>query len=237
MALPSGPGGPAAVFIDVGGPIYPDSTFVEAVTRALDDILAERGDPPADRAGVAAVYDRIRDAQDGSFRTALAVEILGNRGLRTELHARTERYWRHPAGSMYQDVIPFLRALHGRVTIGLLANQEASVIDALRRDGLGELIDVWGVSAVVGFEKPSRELFDWSLAQAGTTADRSVHVGNRLDNDVRPAAALGLGTVWVLRGDAPDVPTADQRAEPDLTVDTLDGLAELLLGSTSGDPR
>lgn len=235
MALPSGPGGPDAVFIDVGGPIYPDSTFVTAVTHALDDILVERGDPPADPAVVAAVYDRIRDAQDGSFRTALAVQILGDRGLRDELHARTEPYWRHPAGSMFDDVLPFLRALHGRVTVGVLANQEASVIDALRRDGIGDLIDVWGVSAVVGFEKPSRELFDWCLARAGTTAERSVHVGNRLDNDVRPAAALGLGTVWVLRGDAPDAPTSAQRAEPDLTVDSLEDLAELLLHGASGD--
>lgn len=220
-----------AVFIDVGGPIYPDETFVDAVTHALDDIRAEQGQPPADRQQVRAVYDRIRREQNGSFRTALATEVLGDKALRGELHARTEPYWRHPAGSMYRDVLPLLRALHGRVRVGVLANQEASVIDALRRDGLGELIDVWGVSAVVGHEKPSRELFDWSLAEAGTSADRAVHIGNRLDNDVRPAKTLGLSTVWVLRGDAPDAPTAQQRAEADLVVDNLDGLADRLLGA------
>lgn len=220
---------PQAVFIDVGGPIYPDETFVAAVTRAIDDMLAERGRPAADPARVRAVYDRIRTEQNGSFRTALATELLGDKSLRDELHARTEPYWRHPAGSMYADVLPLLRALHGRVQVCVLANQEASVIEALRRDGLGELIDIWGVSAVVGHEKPSRELFDWSLARAGTSADRAVHIGNRLDNDVRPAKALGLGTVWVLRGDAPDAPTPEQRAEADLTVESLDGLAEALL--------
>lgn len=227
MTLPQHP---AAVFVDVGGPIYPDETFVVAVTAALDEILAERGDPPADRAQVRAVYDRIRARQDGSFRTALATEVLGDRSLRGELHVRTEPHWRHPAGSLHDDVLPFLRALHGRVTVGILANQEASVIDALRRDGLGDLVDVWGVSAVVGHEKPSPELFRWCLDAAGTTADRAVHVGNRLDNDVRPAAALGLGTVWVLRGDAPDAPTPAQRAEADLVVDDLHGLAAVLLG-------
>lgn len=218
-----------AVFIDVGGPIYPDETFVGAVTRALDDLLTEQGRPAADPAQVRAVYDRIRVEQNGSFRTALATELLGDKNLRGELHARTEPYWRHPAGSLYADVLPLLQTLHGRVRVGVLANQEASVIEALRRDGLGELIDVWGVSAVVGHEKPSRELFDWSLAQAGTTADRAVHIGNRLDNDVRPAKALGLGTVWLLRGDAPDTPTPEQRAEADLTVESLDGLGEVLL--------
>lgn len=228
------PADPAAVFLDVGGPVYPDETFVVAVTAALDEILAERGDPPADRALVRQVYDRIRVRQDGSFRTALATEVLGDRSLRGELHARTEPHWRHPAGSLHPDVLPLLRALHGRVVLGVLANQEASVVDALRRDGVGEFVDVWGVSAIVGHEKPSAALFRWCLERAGTTADRAVHIGNRLDTDVRPAAALGLGTVWVLRGDAPDEPTPEQRAEPDLVVDDLTGLADLLLGDGAG---
>lgn len=221
------------VFIDVGGPIYHDETFVDAVTLALDDMRADRGEGPVERAQVKDVYDRIRVAQNGSFRSALATEVLGDSSLRGELHARTEPYWHHPVGSLYADVLPFLQSLRGRVQVGILANQEASVIDALRRDGVGELIDIWGVSAVVGHEKPSPELFDWCLAQAGTTADRAVHIGNRLDNDVRPAAALGLGAVWVLRGDAPDQPTDEQLAEPDLTVADLDGLGDVLLAGRS----
>jgi putative hydrolase of the HAD superfamily len=46
---------------------------------------------------------------------------------------------------------------------------------------------------------------------------------------VRPARALDLGTVWLLRGEAPDHPTDEQLAEPDLAVRTLDGLAPRLL--------
>lgn len=228
MALPSRL---KAVFIDVGGPLYNDEAFVTAVTLALDDMLAAGARPPVDRTIVRSIYDRIRRQQHGSFRTALATEVLGDVTAREELHTRTAQYWQHPVGSLSADALPFLTALHGRITIGLLANQQATVIDALRRDGAAELIDIWGVSAVVGHEKPSRQLFDWALQQAGTTAGHAVHIGNRLDTDVRPAAALGLGTVWVLRGDAPDVPTEDQRAEPDLVVESLDGLAEQLLAT------
>jgi putative hydrolase of the HAD superfamily len=135
---------------------------------------------------------------------------------------------------MYPDVVPLLERLHGTVTVGILANQEAPVVDALRRDGLGDLVDVWGVSALVGHEKPSPELFAWALEQAGTTAEHAVHVGNRLDTDVRPAKALGLGTVWVLRGEAPDHPTAEQLAEPDLAVPDLVPLADALLPLVGG---
>jgi FMN phosphatase YigB (HAD superfamily) len=93
-------------------------------------------------------------------------------------------------------------------------------------------VDVWGVSAIVGYEKPSPELFTWCLEQAGCTPGQAIHVGNRLDTDVRPAAALGLGTVWVLRGEAPNEPTPKQLAEPDLAVRDLGGLADVLLPLT-----
>ena len=223
-----------AVFLDVGGPIYDDENFVVAVLRALDELRAEQGAGPVDREAFRDIYRRIREQQGGSLRTALATELLGDAELRRELHERTRVHWVHPEGSMYDDVLPFLRQLHGRVTVGVLANQEAPVIDALRRDGVGNLVDVWGISAIVGHEKPSPELFEWALDRAGTDARHSVHVGNRLDTDVRPAQALGLGTVWVTRGEAPDHPTAEQLAEPDLAVRDLTTLAGVLLPRLDG---
>lgn len=222
-----------AVFLDVGGPVYDDGNYLAAVVRALDELRAEQGREPVDRAVVRRVYDAARARQGGSLRTALATELLGDPGLRGALHERTRRYWLHPPGTLYPDVLPLLRALHGRVAVGVLANQEATVVDALTRDGVAPFVDVWGVSAVVGFEKPSPELFTWCLDRAGCPPEQAVHVGNRLDTDVRPAAALGLGTVWVLRGEAPDEPTPEQLAEPDLAVPDLTGLAGVLLPLTS----
>jgi FMN phosphatase YigB (HAD superfamily) len=221
--------GVRAVFFDVGGPIYDDENFVVAVLRALDEIREQQGRGPVDRAAFREIYRVVRERQGGSLRTALATELLGSADLRGELHERTRAHWLHPPGSMYPDVRPLLQQLHGRVSVGVLANQEASVVEALSRDGLRDLIQVWGVSALVGHEKPSPALFEWALDRAGTTADHAVHVGNRLDTDVRPARALGLGTVWVLRGEAPDHPTEEQLAEPDLAVPDLATLAGVLL--------
>jgi putative hydrolase of the HAD superfamily len=218
-----------AVFLDVGGPVYDDENFARAVLAALDEIRADQGRGPVDRADFRRLYDRVRDAQGGSLRGALAEELLGDRGLRGELHERTRRHWVHPEGTMYDDVRPFLEAVHGRLRVAIVANQERAVEDALRRDGLGDLVDVWGISAVVGLEKPSPEFFGWALDACGVAAAETVHVGNRLDTDVRPAKALGLATVWVLRGEAPDHPTPEQLAEPDLAVPDLTGLAERLV--------
>lgn len=226
-----------AVFLDIGGPIYDDENFTAAVLRGLDEILAERGRGRADRAAFRAIYDRVRAAQTGSLRTALATEILGDPGLRDELHERTARHWTHPPGTMYADVRPLLEALHGRVRVGVLANQEATVLDALKRDGVADLVDIWGVSALVGHEKPSPEFFSWALAQAGTDPSHAVHVGNRIDNDVRPAKRLGLGTVLVLRGEAPTHPTPEQLAEPDLVVRDLIELRDRLLPLLDEEPK
>ena len=177
---------------------------------------------------VRVVYDAVRNGDEPSLRTALAREFLGGSARRADLHARTRRHWTHPPGTLYADALPFLRAVAPRATIGVLANQEAGVIDALRRDGAGEFISVWGVSAVVGHEKPSAELFAWCLAEAGVDAVDAIHIGNRYDNDVKPAHDLGLGTVWVVRGEAPDAPSPEEAAVADLVVPDLVGLADVL---------
>lgn len=218
-----------AVFCDVGGPIYDDENFVAAVLTALDELREREGKGPVDRVRFRLIYNEVRADQRKSLRSELAQEFLGATLRRVELHELTRKYWVHPPGTMYQDVLPFFRRLAGRVKIGLLANQEKAVIDAVKRDGLDDFVDVWGVSAIVGFEKPSAEIFRWCLDQALVPADAAVHIGNRLDTDIRPARALGLHTVWLLRGEAPDEPTASQLAEPDLVVHSLDGLADRLL--------
>lgn len=217
-----------AVFFDIGGPLYDDANFVAAVLAALDEIRRERRRPPVDRARFHRIYDEVRQRQHGSLRRALAAEFLAGEHERALLHERTRAHWTHPPGTLHPDVPPCLRALHGRVRIAVVANQEAHVVDLLRRDGVADLIDVWAVSALVGVEKPDPELFTWALREAGVPAGHAVHVGNRLDTDVRPARALGLGTVWVLRGEAPPRPTPEQLAEPDAAVPDLTTLPDVV---------
>jgi len=217
------------VFCDVGGPIYPDENFASAVRRALDEIRLGQSAPPVGQVDFDRVYDEVRARQSGGLRRSLARELLGDESLQGELHRRTGAHWTHPAATAYPDALALFRALHGHVTLGVVANQEVGTVEALRRDGFGDYIDIWGISAVVGHEKPSREFFDWALEQAGTTAKHAVHIGNRLDTDVRPAHALGMGTIWVTRGEAPATPTPEQLAEADVAVPDLTTVAELVL--------
>lgn len=215
----------SAVFVDVGGPIYPDENFLHAAYAALNDLRVARGREQVSFQDVRAVYDRVRNSRGLSLRSTLAAEFLGQDGDREILHQAIAPKWTHPPGSLYPDVLDFFSALKGQVTVGILANQEAATVEALTRDGVAPYIDVWGISATVGVEKPAPEFFQWALREAGVEPHRAVHVGNRFTNDVLPAHQLGLKTVWLLRGEAPDSPEPDERDTADLVVDSLDGLA------------
>lgn len=207
------------VLLDVGGPIYDDSAYRDALLAAVRDLVAESGGT-VDEDEFQQVYDERRQAQGGSLRTAVAERFLTPQD-RQRLSDRAESYWEYPAEALHPDVLPALRRLAGRVRIAVVANQRAVVVDALHRDGVAAHVDIWAISEVVGAEKPAPEIFQHALREAGVDPSRAVHVGNRLDTDVRGAQRVGLRTVWVVRGEAPPNPTAAQLAKPDIAIDSL----------------
>lgn len=223
-----------AVFCDVGGPIYDDNNFLCALTSATRDLAVAAGLEPPTNERVREVYDVARNTEGLSIRTSIAREFLGSEDHTAALHDRTREYWLHPEGSLYADAREFLTRIHPLVTVGVLANQEAATKDALVRDGVGHVIDVWGLSALVGHEKPSPEFFQWALDQAGVEPSEALHIGNRYDTDVAPARALGMKTAWLLRGEAPDFPDPRQLAEADYVLESLIGFADVIAEHVHG---
>lgn len=210
------------VLLDVGGPIYDDIAYRDALLTATREVAADYGDD-VDEAEFQWVYDRQRQVQSGSLRTAMTERFLKAED-RQRLSERANSHWTYAPSALYADVLPTLRKLAGHYRIAVVANQRAVVVDALRRDGVAEFIDIWAISEVVGAEKPDPAIFRYALDTAGVRPANAVHVGNRLDTDVRGAQRVGLRTVWVLRGEAPPAPTAEQLAEPDVA---LPSMAEL----------
>jgi polyol permease family/HAD superfamily hydrolase (TIGR01549 family) len=210
------------VLFDLGGTIYDDSTFTRALLRAVHDI-----NPDVQEHEFWAVYDAERMRASGSLRTAIANHFVPNRD-RERLTTLARRYWEYPASALYPDVKPALTALAAQFKLGLVANSGEAALKALRRDGLHDLFNVIALADFVGVEKPDERIFQHALDRTGVPASRAVHVGNRLDSDIRPAKSLGLRTVWILRGDAPPAPTLEQLAEPDAVVTSLIGVPTAL---------
>jgi len=211
------------VFFDVGGVMYDDTVYARAIDRALRELGASFDDEE-----FAAAYARVRAAQAGSFRDQLARRFLGPGADVRAVERAASRYWAYPPGALYPDVVPCLRSLSGEYRLGIVANQPSTVRDALERDGVAGFFELWNVSEDVGFDKPDPRLYAGAIEAAAVAPERTAMVGDRLDRDVRPAAAAGMRTVWVLRGEAPDAPTDRQLAEPEAAIPGLDRLAAAL---------
>ena len=86
--------------------------------------------------------------------------------------------------------------------------------------------DVVASSASWGVEKPDPRFFERIVAETALAAHEIAYVGDRVDNDVRPAAAAGMMAVHLRRG--PWGLLQEAAGEAALVVDSLDGLAERL---------
>jgi polyol permease family len=210
------------ILFDLGGTIYDDETFTRALLRAAREL-----NPALEEHEFWAVYDEQRGQSSGSLRTAIAKRCVPGSD-RATLVALAKKYWEYPVSALYPDVKPVLRTLAPRFKLGLVANAAAAAKKALRRDGLDRLFAVIILSEEAGIEKPDEAIFRSALEQAGVPADRAIHVGNRLDNDIRPAQRIGMKAIWLLRGDAPPAPTLEQLCEPDAVIISLNGLGVAL---------
>ena len=146
-------------------------------------------------------------------------------------HARREQAgWRYTLepGDFYPDAFPCLGALRAAgFRIGIAGNQPEAAETSLA--ALGVPADFIASSARWGVEKPDPAFFAKAVDAAGVPAGAIAYVGDRLDNDVLPARAAGMFSVFIRRGPWGVIQAASpQAAEADLRLETLVGLAEAL---------
>jgi HAD superfamily hydrolase (TIGR01549 family) len=101
--------------------------------------------------------------------------------------------------NLYPDARPCLAALREQgLLVGVAGNQTSRAEQILR--ALELPVDLIGTSDGWGVEKPSPNFFDRVVAEAGCPAEQVLYVGDRLDNDIRPAQAARLMTALIKRG-------------------------------------
>jgi phosphoglycolate phosphatase-like HAD superfamily hydrolase len=91
---------------------------------------------------------------------------------------------------------------------------------------------LWRPRRTGGAAKPDPAFFEHLARAAPCRAQEILYVGDRLDNDIRPAAAVGMATALIRRGPwgviQQDDPDADRL--PTLRIDALTELAESVTG-------
>jgi HAD superfamily hydrolase (TIGR01549 family) len=129
---------------------------------------------------------------------------------------------------LYPDARPCLQNLRRLgFRLGVAGNQTARAERLLR--GLELPVDFIGTSDGWGVEKPSSEFFERIIAECRCVPGEIAYVGDRLDNDIRPALAAGMVAVFVQRGPWGYIHAADPGvAQAHLRVESLGELPERL---------
>ncbi|MFG1837439.1 HAD family hydrolase [Micromonospora sp. NPDC049175] len=207
-----------AVFFDVGGTILDESREFEAWADWF-------GVPRHTLSAVlGSVIARGLDYQE-TFRA-----FRPDFDLDTELERRAAAGREESFGEedLYPDARRCLTSLKDQgLLLGLAGNQPAHAEATLR--ALGLPVDVIGTSHGWGVAKPSPAFFERVVRAGGGDAASILYVGDRPDNDVRPAQEVGMPTCLIRRGpwghilDLPDV-----AAHCLFRIDSLDELPSLV---------
>ena len=160
----------------------------------------------------------------GALRRAgliAACEQAGEDSAKVEL-AMTEFFAARNAVIPYDDVLPGLLRLKGRVRIGSVTNGNAD----LQTIGLARHFDASVSAPAFGVAKPNAAIFLECCRQLGVAPGEAVYVGDDLRLDVHGAQRAGLRAGWMNR--TGQVNYMPDEVKPDAEVHDLDGLLDWL---------
>jgi HAD superfamily hydrolase (TIGR01549 family) len=152
--------------------------------------------------------------------------IFSGEDWQLRLESVERAYGGFAAEDLYPDALRAMEALReAGYRIAVVGNQPAIRTDQLRAIGIeAELI---AMSESLGVAKPDPAFFANVLELLGGPEPGSVaYVGDRVDNDVLPAAAAGMRAVWIRRGPWGVIVDPPPPGVAALVVSTLDELAE-----------
>lgn len=137
--------------------------------------------------------------------------------------------WNSGLERLYPNINLVLEALKAKgYKLGIIANQAPGTKERLKRYGILHYFDVVVASAEEGVSKPDRRIFEIALRRANCLPEEAVMIGDRLDNDIAPAKALGMKTVWVMQGLGQYYAVRSEAERPDGTVSSAEQLLEIL---------
>ncbi|NNG25104.1 HAD family hydrolase [Telluria aromaticivorans] len=160
----------------------------------------------------------------GALRRAgliAAFEQAGEDAAKVE-QAMTEFFAARNAVIPYDDVLPGLLRLKGRVRIASVTNGNAD----LQTIGLARHFAVSVAAPSFGVAKPDPAIFLEACRQLGVAPQEAVYVGDDLVLDVQGAQRAGLRAVWMNRTAKENRQAGE--IQPDAEVHSLDGLVDWL---------
>lgn len=139
-----------------------------------------------------------------------------------------QRYWQDAMHQYYalngvaEGMFAVLDSLKPHYPLGVIANQTHQIHDWMRRTGLVDYFPLAVYDCDLGFGKPDLRLYEYALDKAVCAPENALMIGDRLDNDIRPAKALGMKTLRLRAfGEYIRAEPADDAETPDMSVQTV----------------
>lgn len=226
--------------IDVGGTLWPNSwpfreadadgrrlriaaampTLGEDAARALADDLIQSSRPGDEARSISTEMKIVVSADE------LIAASLRRQGLPVDDQtiARLRRAMSIPVSDRMKPLpgaIELLATVHELGMRNVIASNTYwrdadSYWEDFRFLGMAQHIDSVVTSVDAGHLKPHPAVFEMAMRWAGVTAEACVVIGNREENDVEPALALGMRAILVHPDDPPPLASRAELVAPDL---------------------
>jgi putative hydrolase of the HAD superfamily len=190
-----------AILFDVGGPIDMEFAWEIAVDGAIASACGLEGirvdQAMVDDASEAAVAAFAPDAYAHMVETLCGGDPRTVERVRQRVRAMTGNL---DVFQLRPEIDGLLRRLRERgLQLGIVANQPQAARERLARAGIGDLFAHQGLSGLTGYSKPDPRAFQAAAEALDVAPPACIMVGDRIDNDIVPAKALGMAAI-LLRG-------------------------------------
>ena len=225
-----------AILFDVGGPLDMEFAWEIAVDGAIASACGLEGirvDPAMiEEASEAAVAAFAADAYGHMIETLCGGDPQTVERVRHRMRAMVGKL---DVFQIRPEIDGLLRRLRDRgLKLGIVANQPQAARERLARAGIGDLFNHEGLSGITGLRKPDPRAFQRAAEALEVPLADCIMVGDRIDNDIAPAKALGMATIQFRGGRHRRQRPRTPAEEPDVVVSDvleLEAAIEALLSS------
>jgi putative hydrolase of the HAD superfamily len=227
-----------AVLFDIGGPIDTEAAWEATMDRLIRrHVGRSTGSAVSDQAYATAWREAVASHAPNAYQ-AVVWHLMAHDADRAPLAwgriAAAARLERGPP-ELRPGIADLLAALHAQgIRLALAANQPVAMLRALADAGLLHLFAVHGLSGAIDLRKPDPRFFLHVADALGRPPEECVMVGDRIDNDIAPARALGMATILFRTGRHAAQRPRTWLETPDATVASTAGLGAALAGMVRG---
>jgi len=192
------------IFFDVDGTLVDFNASLRSALEAAAEYASQRLGRIVTPQALHEVRERVFRIHRGKPLAAVRLEsfrqFYKERGIDDEAAVleTNRRFFEARDGSLetYPDVVPALEALRARGFVLVAATNGNAAL--MRTPVFDYLHATWGAEEA-GISKPHPDFFHGALAKVDATAASSLMVGDRIDNDVEPAVAVGMSGILIDR--------------------------------------